>query len=144
MFQVIGELVFKVLAPYASSSRPVSKWITGLYHKFCDDTVKNDPVKESTACVADKIFHRLRSLRWEQPNVDVSHRCMNRGRVCHGRRTRLAVNWRGGRDRLLLSSRPFVKDVTVFRFAVPAQTKKSLSQMDANIFCFGLTQVQSE
>ena len=80
--------------------------------------MEDDALVVAAACVTNKVLHRFRCLLREQTEMNVTKRCVYRGRVRDRRR---ACSLRRGRGnyQLFFTRRPLVEDVTVTRLIIP-------------------------
>jgi hypothetical protein len=81
MPQLVRKLVFKLAAPNRCPARSVTERVSGLNHKFRNHAMEDNPLKETTARVPNKILNCLWRLCGEKPHVHVAHRGVDRGRV---------------------------------------------------------------
>ena len=116
MLQIFRKLVFKLVVPDARPARAIAKWVARLDHELGDHAVEDDAVVVPAPRVAHEVLHGLGSLLWEQPQVHVAQRRVDR----RGRRERCRARRRCGRrgsgDRLLFPRRALVEDIAVARF----------------------------
>jgi hypothetical protein len=115
MLQLVRKLVFKFAIPDASPACTVTERISSLDHKFGYDAVEEYAVVVPAPREAYKVFDRLGGVLWEQAQVHVAQRGVNRRGGREHRRTRCS-GWRGGGDRLFFAGRALVEDVSITRF----------------------------
>ena len=78
VLQIVTELVLKLVPPDAFAAGTVSERVSGLNHEFRNDAVEDHAFEVSAPGVTDKVLDRQWGLLWEQPEVDVSERCVDR------------------------------------------------------------------
>lgn len=144
MLQLIRELIFKFAIPDTRPASAIAERVARLDHELGYYSMEEHPIVVSTPCMPDEVFHRLGSLLWEEAQVHVSQRRMDRsGGREHGC-TRRCSGWRGGGDRLLFPSRTLVEDISVtgFRTAISViprgasgskPTRKNKQMMNVNV-----------
>ena len=140
MSQVIRELVLKFFAPNGCATRPITKRVSSLNHEFRDDAMENHTLEITASCMPHEILHSLGSLRWEQPNVYVSERGMNRGCIGQGGWTAF-TDWCSCSNSLLLSGWAFIEDITISRFIVPVPALAHAPLQANNLAYPGATRV---
>ena len=71
MLEVVRELILKLPIPDGRPASTVSQRVSSLDHELRDDTVEDDTLVVSAACVANKVLHSLWRLLGKQAKVHV-------------------------------------------------------------------------
>jgi hypothetical protein len=79
-------------------------------YKFLDNTMEDDTLKVSALCVPDKVLDCFGRMFREEPEVDITHACMNHSR-CSERDCGFPGLGRG--DSLLFTCGLFVENIAV-------------------------------
>lgn len=116
--QIRTKLILEFLAPNTFTACTITQRIASLDHELRYHTVEDNTLEIPAPCVAYEVLDCLWCLLWEQPQVDVTLRGVDRCAVCDWRWTCLE---RGGGcgDGTFVGGGSFVEDVTVARFFVP-------------------------
>jgi len=88
VLQIVTELVLKLFPPDALATGTISERVSGLNHEFWNDAVEDHALEVSASGVTDKVLDRQWGLLWEQSEVDVPERRVDRRFVGEWRRTR--------------------------------------------------------
>ena len=83
MFQC-RELILKLPAPDAFTSRAITKWITSLNHELPDYTVEDDVVVVTILSVSDEVLNGLGRGIGEEADCNIAVGSVNRGRSSCG------------------------------------------------------------
>lgn len=81
VFKLVRELILKLSVPDRCTSSSIPEWVPRLDHKLCNDTMEYNTLEIPTPGVAHKVLDGLWCMVGEQPDVDVSHRSVDDGRV---------------------------------------------------------------
>lgn len=123
VFELVREFILKLSPPDRRASSSIREWVSRLNHKFCNDTMEYNTLEIPTSRVTHKVLDCLWCVVGEQPDVDISHRRVDDGRVGERGWTTFANNG-GSCDRLFFASRLFIEDVSIVTFAIPEESRQ--------------------
>jgi hypothetical protein len=132
VFELVREFILKLPPPDGRASSSIREWVSRLNHKLCNDTMEYNTLEIPTSCVTHKILDRLWYVVGEQPDVDISHRRVDDGRVGERGWTTFA-NYGGSCDGLFFASRLFIEDVSIVKFAIPEESHQFRSPRDGSL-----------
>lgn len=121
VFELVREFILKLSPPDGRATSPIPEWVSSLDHKLGNDTMEYNTFEIPTSCVAHEVLHCPGCVVGEQPEMDISHRRVDDGRVGERGRTTFA-NYGGSCDGLFFASRFLIEDISIIKLAIPEES----------------------